>query len=38
VCAVRLGARRATLVRYGNSGETTGDDDRVVGYAGFVIE
>jgi AmmeMemoRadiSam system protein B len=32
-----LGARSATRVRYGNSGETSGAFDRVVGYAGFVI-
>ena len=32
-----LGATRATLVRYGHSGERTGDFTRVVGYAGFVI-
>jgi hypothetical protein len=33
-----LGARKATLVRYGNSGETSGDYERVVGYAGVIIE
>ncbi len=33
-----LGARRAELVRYGNSGETSGDDERVVGYAGVIVE
>lgn len=32
-----LGATRAHLVRYGNSGETSGNYDRVVGYAGVVI-
>ncbi len=32
-----LGATRATLVRYGHSGERTGDFTRVVGYAGFVL-
>ena len=32
-----LGATRATLVRYGHSGERTGDHTRVVGYAGFVL-
>jgi len=32
-----LGARRAALVRYGNSGEASGDFGRVVGYAGVVI-
>jgi MEMO1 family protein len=35
--AKALGAERATLVRYGNSGETSGDYDQVVGYAGLVI-
>ncbi len=36
--AVRaLGAKRAELVRHGHSGETSGDDDSVVGYAGVVI-
>lgn len=32
-----LGARAATLVRYGHSGETSGDLDQVVGYAGMLI-
>lgn len=32
-----LGATRATLVRYGHSGERSGDFTRVVGYAGFVL-
>jgi len=32
-----LGARAGTLVRYGNSGDTTGDMDTVVGYAGALI-
>jgi hypothetical protein len=36
--AVRqLGARVATLVRYGNSGDVTGDARSVVGYAGVVV-
>ena len=35
--ARELGARKGTLVRYGNSGETTGDNAEVVGYAGVVI-
>ena len=38
VAARALGATRATLVRYGHSGEVTGDDDRVVAYAGVTIE
>ena len=32
-----LGAHSGKLVRYGNSGETSGDMDRVVGYAGALI-
>ena len=32
-----LGATRASLVRYGHSGERSGDFTRVVGYAGFVL-
>jgi AmmeMemoRadiSam system protein B len=37
VAAQRRGATRARLVRYGNSGEASGDFDRVVGYAGFIV-
>jgi MEMO1 family protein len=37
VAAQALGARTSTLTRYGHSGETSGDLQRVVGYAGFVI-
>lgn len=37
VAARELGATRAELVRYGNSGETSGDFAQVVGYAGIVI-
>lgn len=32
-----LGATAAELVRYGNSGEVSGDYDQVVGYAGVVV-
>lgn len=32
-----LGARGAELVRYGHSGEVTGDDGEVVGYAGLTV-
>ncbi len=32
-----LGATGAELVRYGSSGEVTGDDRQVVGYAGLVV-
>ena len=35
--ALSRGASAARLVRYGNSGERSGDFERVVGYAGFVI-
>lgn len=35
--ARELGAHEGTLVRYGTSGETTGDNAEVVGYAGVVI-
>lgn len=35
--ARQLGATAATLVRYGNSGEVTGDQAQVVGYAGVVV-
>jgi predicted class III extradiol MEMO1 family dioxygenase len=32
-----LGATNAALIKYSNSGETSGDYDRVVGYAGIVV-
>jgi len=32
-----LGARRGRLVRYGNSGDVTGDQSQVVGYAGVHV-
>jgi len=37
VAARALGATRAELVRYGHSGEVSGDDDQVVGYAGVRV-
>lgn len=37
VAAKALGATRAELIRYANSGDVSGDYDRVVGYAGAVI-
>ncbi|ACG72487.1 protein of unknown function DUF52 [Anaeromyxobacter sp. K] len=37
VAARALGATRAELVRYAHSGEVSGDDDAVVGYAGVVV-
>jgi len=36
--AQRLGATRATLVRYATSGDITGDLHEVVGYAGVIVE
>lgn len=36
-CAQARGATRATLVRYGHSGEASGDHARVVGYAGAIV-
>lgn len=33
-----LGAKKGRLICYGNSGEVTGDQSEVVGYAGVVIE
>ena len=35
--ALNLGATRAELVRYTDSGEASGDTDKVVGYAGITI-
>jgi MEMO1 family protein len=35
--ARELGATRAELVRYANSGDATGDRESVVGYAGAVV-
>lgn len=35
--ALELDASKATLVRYGNSGEVTGDETEVVGYAGLTV-
>jgi MEMO1 family protein len=37
VAARALGASSAELVRYGHSGEVTGDDAAVVGYAGVIV-
>jgi len=37
IAALALGAEKAELIRYTDSGETSGDTDHVVGYAGFVI-
>ncbi len=35
--ALELSASRAELVRYGSSGEVSGDFDQVVGYAGVIV-
>jgi AmmeMemoRadiSam system protein B len=37
VAAVEMGATVAELVRYAHSGEVSGDDDAVVGYAGVIV-
>jgi len=37
VAALKLGATKAELVRYTDSGEASGDTSQVVGYAGLVI-
>ena len=36
--ALRLGAKQARLVKYMTSGETSGDYEQVVGYAGLIID
>jgi len=36
--AKELGAKQASLVRYTNSGEVSGDYKQVVGYAGIIVE
>ena len=38
VAARSLGATTGTTLRYGNSGETSGDHDRVVGYAACLVQ
>ena len=38
VAAMEMGATQAELVDYTNSGETTGDRQQVVGYAGLIIK
>ncbi len=37
IAALELGATRAELVRYSDSGEASGDTNQVVGYAGITI-
>ncbi len=36
--ATRLGATSATLVKYATSGDISGDRDKVVGYAGVIVQ
>jgi AmmeMemoRadiSam system protein B len=38
IAAKRLGAKSVTRIRYGNSGDVSGDHDRVVGYAGLIVQ
>ena len=38
LAAKEMGAKGAHLVKYTTSGEVTGDFDRVVGYAGMIVE
>jgi len=35
--ALALGAQHAELVAYANSGDVTGDQRQVVGYAGVIV-
>jgi len=37
LCAEKLGAKRAELIKYMTSGETNGDKAHVVGYAGVIV-
>ena len=37
LAALELGATRAELVEYTDSGAASGDTDQVVGYAGLII-
>ena len=37
IAALSLGAKKAELIRYTDSGETSGDTSQVVGYAGLII-
>lgn len=37
VAANELGAKHASLIRYATSGDITGEQDRVVGYAGIIV-
>jgi len=37
MAAGRLGAEKAELIRYATSGDVTGDNREVVGYAGIAV-
>ena len=37
IAAKRLGAKQAQVIKYGTSGDISGDRDQVVGYAGIAI-
>ena len=37
VAVKMLGASKAELVKYANSGDVSGDYEKVVGYAGIVV-
>ena len=38
MCACKMGAKEALLVKYMTSGEVSGDMDHVVGYAGVIVK
>ena len=37
LCAEKLGAKKAELIKYMTSDETNGDKNHVVGYAGVIV-
>jgi AmmeMemoRadiSam system protein B len=37
MCANKMGAKKAELIKYTDSGEATGDTEQVVGYAGIIV-
>ncbi|MFH1664650.1 MAG: AmmeMemoRadiSam system protein B [Candidatus Omnitrophota bacterium] len=37
MCAVKMKAKKAELVKYADSGDVTGDTEQVVGYAGIIV-
>ena len=38
MCANKMGAKEAVLAKYMTSGETSGDMNHVVGYAGIIVK